>query len=454
MRRAIFGLIVAIVATLCFTPVVCAQDFAVPILIDGDTYTLTVSVDNDGIAVLSSSDAITVGEVMPLLTPEQAEAEQGLDALKSQAITIEYDDLFRNNEDHVGKTVRFVGEVLEFQEKPCILCEDKQYLLRVAVTEGAYGIWDDPLLVQYSGKDRFLDEDIVTLWGTVEGLTSYTAVLGNTVTLPEISAVDIVLGEAKVPEPALPAATESEKGGTATVSTTDGPVANGNANLRGGPGTGYPVVGKAKADQPLDIAARNADASWLQLDTGEWIAAFLVDNLDAPAELPVVEELPEPPAPAAAEPSTAPEASTTSSPGAFTIGDEIQGNGWRFNVKEVHKRKSVYFYGDPDVAMGNWVVVIMDAVNEQSGTDYFANNVKPYLIDDAGNTYRMDGKASGYAEWQYGGLSSIYSDVDPGKLARIAVAYDVPEGATNLTLSTDLPASISLGNYSEMEIEE
>ena len=54
--------------------------------------------------------------------------------------------------------------------------------------------------------------------------------------------------------------------------------------------------------------------------------------------------------------------------------------------------------------------------------DYADRNIDPYLTDAAGNVYRMDGSASAYAEWQYGGLSSPYVDVDPGKLARVAMA--------------------------------
>lgn len=52
--------------------------------------------------------------------------------------------------------------------------------------------------------------------------------------------------------------------------------ANRSANLRAGPGTNYPLVGTVEAGQPLTITASNADASWFQLSTHAWIAAFLV----------------------------------------------------------------------------------------------------------------------------------------------------------------------------------
>jgi uncharacterized protein YraI len=49
-----------------------------------------------------------------------------------------------------------------------------------------------------------------------------------------------------------------------------------DANLRAGPGTTYAVVGGVKAGQALTIIQTNAAGDWYQLNSGEWIAAFLV----------------------------------------------------------------------------------------------------------------------------------------------------------------------------------
>ncbi|MEZ4736794.1 MAG: SH3 domain-containing protein [Caldilineaceae bacterium] len=57
--------------------------------------------------------------------------------------------------------------------------------------------------------------------------------------------------------------------------------ANRNANLRAGPGTTYAIVGGVRTGQTLVQVGRNADSSWLQLEDGTWIAAFLV-NASAP----------------------------------------------------------------------------------------------------------------------------------------------------------------------------
>lgn len=438
-----------------------AQSFTVPMTVGGETYTMTVSLEGDGISVSSESPDVEIGTIKEL-EPEAETTDVDIDTLKAEAVTIPYDELFRYNERHIGEAVRYIGEVLEFQQRPCDACENPTAILRVAVTEGRYS-WEDPIWVDYAGTERFLEDDIVTVWGTVEGLESYTAVLGNTVTVPKVTAADIVLGRVENSAVKTVSSIDAEP----SVSTDSaGPTANNNANLRGGPGTEYPIVGSTSTGQSLDIAARNGDGSWLQLDTGEWIAAFLVDNAPAATDILEAEEIPEPPAPA--EPTPAPtesptttateesdsESTTETTSSIVNIGEEIQGNGWRFHVKEIHKRKAVYWHNDSYVAMGHFLVVIIDAVNEQSGTDYFANNIEPYLTDTAGNVYRHSSKASSYAQWQYGGISSIYSDVNPGSLARIAMAFDLSEDVGEVLLSTDVPAWVNLGNFSEMAVED
>jgi hypothetical protein len=55
------------------------------------------------------------------------------------------------------------------------------------------------------------------------------------------------------------------------------------ANLRRGPGLDYAVVDQAQTGATIIVVACNEDCSWLQLDNGNWIAAFLVD-LTGPAD--------------------------------------------------------------------------------------------------------------------------------------------------------------------------
>ncbi len=115
----------------------------------------------------------------PTTPPETAESPE---TFKASCITISYDSLARNTESYVGQRVYYHGEVIQVAE----MGKDK-YVLRVNVTEGEFGFWEDTIWVNYSGS-RILEEDIVKIWGTVKGRRKYTAILGNEVVLPEIDA--------------------------------------------------------------------------------------------------------------------------------------------------------------------------------------------------------------------------------------------------------------------------
>lgn len=87
-------------------------------------------------------------------------------------------------------------------------------------------VGDNPIWVDYPGVSRFLRDDIVTVRGTVTGLQKYEAVLGNNVTIPQIEAADIQLGDA----------------GSAAVLLGSPQASRSARNLRRGPGTTYPLA--------------------------------------------------------------------------------------------------------------------------------------------------------------------------------------------------------------------
>jgi len=76
------------------------------------------------------------------------------------------------------------------------------------------------------------------------------------------------------------------------------PHTNANANLRAGPGTQYAKTGLLPTGTAVRINGVNPARDWYVLDSGHWIAAWLVDNGPAVAALPVVQ----PPALPAATP--------------------------------------------------------------------------------------------------------------------------------------------------------
>ena len=97
-------------------------------------------------------------------------------------------------------------------------------------------------------------------------------------------------------------------------------VADSDANLRGGPGRAYPVVGKLSAGQEVDILARNASGDWWQLAwTGgkpAWVAGTVVRVLGPIDTVAVAQNIPAPPPvpTAAPRPTAAPAAPPAAPP--------------------------------------------------------------------------------------------------------------------------------------------
>lgn len=108
------------------------------------------------------------------------------DEYKSQCSSISYNDIARNPNDYIGKMATFRGKVIQVQEN------GKNVVLRINVTQGQYGLWEDTIYVDYQRKNdnesRVLEDDIVTIYGEIKGIKSYKAVLGNQISIPHIKA--------------------------------------------------------------------------------------------------------------------------------------------------------------------------------------------------------------------------------------------------------------------------
>ena len=119
-------------------------------------------------------------------TPEEI-AEEEKNTYKASCQSYSYQDISRTPDNYKGLPAVFTGEVAQVLESSY----SSTINLRVNVTQGEYGWWDDTIYVSYtmpSGSPRILEKDIVTIYGDLDGLESYTAVLGNTVTIPRIKA--------------------------------------------------------------------------------------------------------------------------------------------------------------------------------------------------------------------------------------------------------------------------
>ncbi len=121
--------------------------------------------------------------------------------------------------------------------------------------------------------------------------------------IPEVAEIPTFT---PTPPPATPKATSTE---APTLAPTYTPVISGaktnvQANLRGGPGVAYELVGLLEEGTEVEPVSRTANRLWLKLEDGIWIFAFLVSNV--PGGLPLETNIPVPPPPAATATSPAP----------------------------------------------------------------------------------------------------------------------------------------------------
>jgi uncharacterized protein YraI len=103
-----------------------------------------------------------------------------------------------------------------------------------------------------------------------------------------------------------------------------------NLNIRGGPGTNYPVIGGARPNERFSAIGRDQGAHWVQIETPAssgvgsaghgWVAASYVESSTPLADLPVI-DAPAPPAPPRTTTTAAPsQAAGAQRPGGQSTG--------------------------------------------------------------------------------------------------------------------------------------
>lgn len=114
---------------------------------------------------------------------EQEEEIKEAQEKKANAQELRFAELNKNPDKHVGVYLKYQGEILQIME------DETSTELRLAVTKDAYGYdYNDVVYVTFEGTTPFLDEDIVTIYGTVSGAYTYESTAGYQITLPLIEA--------------------------------------------------------------------------------------------------------------------------------------------------------------------------------------------------------------------------------------------------------------------------
>lgn len=148
---------------------------------DLESYTLTVIEENGKVSSVTSSEGIVFyqnGKVVK--TKDQYEKAE----YKKECKTISYSDLARNPDKYKYDKFKFTGEVIQ------VMDDGYDTVLRINVTPYTIGdsvhykdtIYAEVML--FSGDDRILEDDIITIWGHCTGLITYESIFGQQISIP------------------------------------------------------------------------------------------------------------------------------------------------------------------------------------------------------------------------------------------------------------------------------
>ncbi len=122
----------------------------------------------------------------PTEDPAQVEKE-----FKESCGTIDFETLSRNPDKYKGNNYKFTGQVIQVIESTWgdtvdlrinVTKEEFEYIDDVMWTDTIYATVEIP-----EGEDRILEDDIITIYGTCDGMYTYESVLGGSISLPKIS---------------------------------------------------------------------------------------------------------------------------------------------------------------------------------------------------------------------------------------------------------------------------
>jgi len=109
--------------------------------------------------------------------------ETGRQDFINEAQPIDYAQLEKDADSYVGEKVKVYGQIFQIQQEG-----DLGGVMLIAVTDEGYDIWTDNVWVDYTGRVKGAKDDLITIYGTVEGEKQYETQIGGQTYVPQITA--------------------------------------------------------------------------------------------------------------------------------------------------------------------------------------------------------------------------------------------------------------------------
>lgn len=107
-------------------------------------------------------------------------------AFIAQATNISYQQLLAHPSRYEGTKVVYRGQIFQVQE------DGGTTVILLSVTDQGYGFWDDHVWVEYNGTIRGAADDMITVYGTLNGTQDYDTQVGGNTTVPSMRAKYVV----------------------------------------------------------------------------------------------------------------------------------------------------------------------------------------------------------------------------------------------------------------------
>ena len=114
-----------------------------------------------------------------------------VDDYKKSCPGYKYKDVLRNPDNYKGKRAYWFGKVVQVVDK-----SKNESTFRIGVSCKKYSkeyYCSDTIYVTYYGDKSFIEDDIVKMWGTMDGTQTYTSILGAKITIPKFKVEYIEL---------------------------------------------------------------------------------------------------------------------------------------------------------------------------------------------------------------------------------------------------------------------